>query len=306
MGCEVFVPRKFRAAKAELVEQANAIIKEYRADGFKLTVRQLYYQLVARALIENCASEYVRVKATVKEARLAGMIDWDAIEDRTRSRRNHLFFDDPADRIEAAAYNYQENPWLTQKYRPEVWIEKDALLGVIEDVCDTYHVRYASCRGDTSVTMLYQAAKQFKVHLAQGRIPVVLHLADHDPKGLHMTKDIRTRLELLTRSPVEVRRLALDMDQIKKHKPPPGFAKEDDTLYPTYRAEFGDKCWELDALSPATIAKLIRDELGGLIEPESWSVAKGAEEANKERMEKLVRHWDDVETLLDDIEEEDD
>ena len=129
MSREAFIDTKFRNATLAVIEQANAIIAEYEAQGFTLTLRQLYYQFVARDLIENRQSEYKRLGGIIKDARRAGLIDWAAIEDRTREVHTHSSWDSPACIIDAVARQYREDPWRDQHYRPEVWIEKDALLG---------------------------------------------------------------------------------------------------------------------------------------------------------------------------------
>ena len=184
-----------------------------------LTLRQLYYQFVARGLIENTLSEYKRLGTIVKHARRAGIRDWDGIEDRTRNVRHHSSWRKPADIIETAANNYQEDLWTGQIYRPEVWIEKDALLGVIEDTCTEYRVPYFACRGNNSESEQYRVAKRFQAHGAAGLIPIVLHLGDHDPNGLDMTRDNRDRLSLFARQEIEVRRLALNIDQVLRYRP---------------------------------------------------------------------------------------
>src|SRR5262249_52285099 len=106
--------------------------------------------------------------------------------------------------------------------------------------------------------------------VSQGQVPLVLHLADHDPNGLDMTRDVRARLALYTGTEVEVRRLALNIAQVRRHRLPHNFAKEADTRYAAYVREFGRHCWELDALSPTVLNQLIRTELEGLIDQRAW------------------------------------
>jgi hypothetical protein len=121
---------------------------------------------------------------------------------------------------------------------------------VIEDVCTEFRVPYFAHRGNNSQTLQYEAGKRFAEFFDHGLIPVVLHLADHDPKGIDMTRDNRERLALYARDEVEVRRIALNMDQVRQHAPPPNFAKETDTLFGAYVERFGtEECWELDAPS---------------------------------------------------------
>src|SRR5882757_3288882 len=127
---------KFSDASMALIKRCNGIITEYTGQGFRLTLRQLYYQLVSRDLIANKQTEYKRLGSVINDARLAGLIDWDMIEDRTRNVRTIASWSDPADIIDTVARQYKEDLWESQPYRVEVWIEKDALLGVIEPVCE--------------------------------------------------------------------------------------------------------------------------------------------------------------------------
>ena len=200
MAYEIFESRNFRASTLAMIAQVNTIIGEYDALGFLLTLRQTFYQCVSRNWIGNTKNDYRKLGEAIKNGQRAGLIDWDAIEDRTRNVRSTLTFDDPADRIRRAALSYSEDLWLGQEYRPEVWIEKDALVGVIEGVCRQFRVAYFSCRGNVSEPEMYAAGKRFEMQLALGLTPVVLHLGDHDPNGLDMTRDIRERLESV-RSP---------------------------------------------------------------------------------------------------------
>jgi hypothetical protein len=234
MSLESFEARRFQAKTATLIEHANAIIAEYQARGFTLTLRQLFYQFVARSLIDNKQSEYKRLGDVIKNGRRAGLIDWGAIEDRTRNMRESPSWGSPAGIVAAAAEQYREDLWRGQDFRSEVWIEKDALLGVIEGICDEFRLPCFPCRGNNSESEQYKAGKRFEAYFASGLAPVVLHLGDHDPNGLDMTRDNRDRLAMFARQGVEVRRLALNMEQIERYRPPPNFAKETDSRYAAY------------------------------------------------------------------------
>jgi hypothetical protein len=296
---EVFIPYKPHAATLRVVEQANGIIGEYLVQGFALTLRQLFYQFVARALLENLFNEYKRLGRIVRDARDGGLIDWDAIEDRTREVNTHTFWANPAGIISAAADQYREDLWAGQRYRPEVWIEKEALLGVVEGVCTELRVPYFAHRGNNSQTLQYQAGKRFTEYLDQGLIPLVLHLADHDPNGIDMTRDNIERLALYARQEVEVRRIALNMDQVRQHNPPPSFVKDGDMRTSGYRERFGtDECWELDALSPTLIADLIRTEIEQLIDWPKWRSAQAREERRRGLLDTAAANWSKVEKLL--------
>jgi hypothetical protein len=292
MTCELFIPWKPHAATLKVVEQVNTIIDEYMAQDFTLTLRQLFYQTVARGLLENSFSNYKRLGNIVRNARDGGMIDWNAIEDRTREVNTHTFWTNPAGIISAAAHQYREDLWKGQRYRPEVWIEKEALLGVIEGVCTELRVPYFAHRGNTSQTLQYQAGRRFAGFIDQGLIPLVLHLADHDPNGIDMTRDNERRLALYARADIEVRRIALNMDQVEHYNPPPNFVKEADTRTSGYRERFDtDECWELDALSPAVIATLIRDEIEALINQRKWKTALTSETRGRTLLTSAAQNW---------------
>jgi hypothetical protein len=298
MSREKFESVRLQAKTSKLIEHASSIIAEYQARGFTLTLRQLYYQFVARGLIDNSQAEYKRLGVVIKNGRRAGLIDWEAIEDRTRNVRASASWGSPAEIISAVADQYREDIWQRQEFRPEVWIEKDALIGVIEGVCDEYRLPYFACRGNNSESEQYKAGKRFEAYFANGLRPVVLHLGDHDPNGLDMTRDNRDRLAMFARRGVEVRRLALNMDQVDRYRPPPNSAKDTDTRFEAYCGQYGGKCWELDALDPTVIADLIRVETEGLIDPDAWDEAKEQEDANRALLGEASRNWAKVENLL--------
>lgn len=296
---EQFLDIKFRPGTMKVIEQANAIIESYQAQGFKLTLRQLYYQFVSRDLLANKQTEYKRLGSIIDNGRQAGLIDWSAIEDRTRNLEKPSVWSDPESILRAVADQYAEDWWAGQSTYCEVWIEKDALTGVIEPVCEEFQVPYFACRGYVSQSEMYDAAQRLKRIARGGRQPIILHLGDHDPSGMHMTVDNGERLNLFMRHyGVEVERLALNREQIDQYDPPPNPAKETDSRFEGYAAEHGDESWELDALEPSVIDRLIRDALEARIDPEPWEAAKAAEEENREGLSGTVEHWERVKLFL--------
>lgn len=291
---QTFVPKNFRAATLATIEQANVILAEYDRQGLVLTLRQLYYQFVARGLIANKQSEYKRLGATISDARLAGLIDWSMMEDRTRFVRQVSKWDGPESIIDAVASQYKEDLWDTQRFRPEVWIEKDALVGVIERVCNELRVPFFACRGYASQSAQYNAGRRFGYQLAAGVTPVVFHLGDHDPSGIDMTRDNEDRLSMFARQGVRVERLALNMDQVETYSPPPNPAKETDSRAQGYIDLYGTESWELDALEPSMLAGLIRTNVTALIDNDLWQAAVDQEEENKRLLGRVSRQWDAV------------
>ncbi|SBW15298.1 hypothetical protein BR10RB9215_C12149 [Brucella sp. 10RB9215] len=291
---EKFIDKRFNKSSLIIINQANSIIESYQRQGFQLTLRQLYYQFVSRDLIPNQQKEYKRLGSIINDARLAGLVDWNAIEDRTRNLRGVNTWDNPAHVINAAVNDYREDLWTTQDFRPEVWIEKDALVGVVQPVCRRWRVNYFACRGYTSQSEQYGAGLRF-ANMRRRRIrPVVFHLGDHDPSGVDMTRDNRERLAMFARHNVQVVRLALNMDQIEEFNPPPNPAKETDSRAAGYIEEYGDSSWELDALEPTVIDRLIEDAILSRLNRGAWDKAKEGEGERKSLLQLTSDRWEDV------------
>ena len=243
----------FRTKGRKRIDQANEIIEEYAEDGFDLTLRQLYYQFVARNLIPNTPREYKNLGEIINNGRLAGLIDWESIVDRTREHQSKSHWTSPAHIISKAARGYAIDTRIDQDRYIEVWVEKDALAGVIERACGPLDVGYLSCRGYVSQSTMWRAAMRFE---NENKPVVLLHLGDHDPSGIDMGRDIQDRLDIFE-ADVTVKRIALNMEQVEQEQPPPNPAKTTDSRYAKYMDEYGNESWELDALDPRYLTALI-------------------------------------------------
>jgi hypothetical protein len=295
-----YVERKFSAESLALIKKANEIIAEYEGQGFQLTLRQIYYQFVARGIIPNNLRSYKNLGSVVNDARLAGLIDWNHITDRTRSLKSRGHWGTPSELVNAAANAYHIDMWERQEYRPEIWIEKDALIGVIEGVCNELDVPYFSCRGYTSQSEMWIGGQRLGKWARGGKqTPVVFHFGDHDPSGKDMTRDIVDRLELFMGG-VKLDRLALNMDQIDRYKPPPNPAKTTDSRSSAYIAEFGNDSWELDALEPKVITGLIRKNIKSLIDKKLWDEDEARKEEEQELLRNAADRWEEVAEFLND------
>jgi len=268
-----YVEKRFGDARLGIIERANAIIEDYQEQGFKLTLRQLYYQFVARGHIANSQREYKNLQTIINAGRLAGEIDWDAIEDRTRNIRIQPHWSSPSSIVEACADQYTEDKWLLQDYRPQVWIEKDALVGVIEGACEELDVPCLSCRGYVSQSEMWAAGRRIKRQFTAGHKPVIIHLGDHDPSGIDMTRNIHDRLSMFAEEDVEVKRIALTMEQVEEYSPPPNPAKTTDARYQDYSEQYGEESWELDALEPSVLDRLVRDTVLEYRDEDLWDRA---------------------------------
>lgn len=289
-----YIDHSFRSDTRVRIAQANEIIAEYQAAGYKLTLRQLYYQFVARDLMANSDKNYKKLGDTISRAREAGYVDWNAIEDRTRNLRFNNHWDDPSDVVNACADQFQLDKWERQSMRVEVWIEKDALLGVIQKVCEKHDVAYFSCRGYTSASEMWRAGCRLATYARVGQQPIILHLGDHDPSGIDMTRDIRDRLSVFAERPIQVTRIALNMDQILELNPPPNPAKPNDARYQSYVDEFGEHCWELDALDPPQMAAIVEQHILERRDEALWDDALNEENDHKSDLQLVADRWEDA------------
>jgi hypothetical protein len=294
MSAECFRRHRFHEASLSLLAVLRKIAQDYGEIGLRLTVRQLYYQCVARALIENHERQYQKVSRLLTDAREAGLFDWDAIEDRSREVVMRPCWSSPAEILESAADSYHEDRWTAQGVRVVVVLEKAALSGIVDPVCSALDTPLLAAIGYSSTTIFFEVAKDWICKALQaGKDAVVLHLGDHDPSGLDMTRDLRDRLSLYARQGVAVRRIALNMPQIKAFNPPPNPAKESDKRFDTYRREYGDQCWELDALPPEELARLTREAIEEYIDWRQWAESTAAIEESKASLRKLVDAWEE-------------
>ena len=289
--------------RSELVDAAVEIAEEYAGDGFKLTLRQLYYQLVARGLSPNGQKYYTRLGNALGDARLGGACRVDIVEDRGRSVRSGYytaFYHDVEEALATAADEVHElplthlhvHPWYGQRIHVSVWVEKDALAGVFEPVCNKLGVGWFPCKGYPSISSLLEYLNHLKDAQAAHPGPdgfdaaVVLYFGDHDPDGMEIPQSAdRTLLRLINEARgaphadevpfIEFVRVALTKEQIDKYKPVPFPAKITSSRFPKYVRDTGLRdAWELDALDPKILQALINKEVSSRFDRSTYDAYK--------------------------------
>lgn len=279
MSCEKYREIAFRPDTLERIEQANAIIAEY--DGQRLSARQLFYQFVSRDLIPNTTRSYKGITSLVTDARYAGLVDWEVIEDRGREAEVPSEWDSIDDLVDAAVRHYRSPRWADQPYCCELWVEKQALAGVLSPIAQRHHVPLMVNKGYSSASAMKAAAERMRL---SNKPTVLLYLGDHDPSGEDMVRDIRDRLEEFGVLELEVRKVALTMAQIRQFDPPPNPAKVTDSRAAAYIARYGDQSWELDALPPRELNRLVEDAITGIVDAELMAKAVEREDVERERV----------------------
>jgi len=255
---EKFREIKFQNKNVILLEKIKGILQEFDEQNIKVTLRQLYYQLVSRDIIPNKVKEYQKLSGLLTNARYSGLIDWEAIEDRARIPNIPNTFRDIKHLLEVATRSYQLDRWEEQDYYIELWTEKDALSSVIVPITDKFQIPFCVNRGYTSASSIYESAQRFLEQVEKTK--VLLYLGDHDPSGLDMDRDIKDRLEEFGVD-IEVLRIGLTQEQIKQYNPPENPAKETDPRAKWYFEKFGGHSWEVDALRPDVLQKLIESSI---------------------------------------------
>lgn len=289
---EFFVEKEFGIPARSMIATINAILADYAQQGYDLSLRQLYYQLVSKNLIENKERSYKNLGNLVSDARLAGLIDWDMIKDRGREMVKNPHWGTTQDFIESVAPQYRFDLWEDQDNYVEVMVEKQALEGVLTPVCRNLDVPFTANKGYSSSSALYEASKRFLRRARDGKNLYVIYLGDHDPSGIDMSRDVLDRLNLfigtaltdedpsiIDNERLTVNRVALNMDQVRTLNPPENPAKITDSRAREYIRRFGRSSWELDAIEPRALATLVTRSIQGVMDVDLF-------EKNVRKMEK--------------------
>jgi len=295
-------PVRDKARKLDMIAKVNEICRDFQRRGYSITLRQLHYQFVSRGWHPNTDQAYHSLGDLVSNGRRGGMIDWNHVEDRTRFLRALSHWDSPEQIIRAATGGYRVDLWEDQPTKIEVWVEKDALIDVVARAAERWDVGHISCRGYMSDSEMWSAARRFdhKLRYGQAEQVLVLHLGDHDASGLDMTRDIEDRLTLFMQQSarLEVRRIALNMDQIEQYDPPPNPAKLTDGRSTKYIEQYGESSWELDALDPDVLVDLIDSEIAGEVDMDRYEARRDEADRQREQLAAVSDRWDEIVTYL--------
>lgn len=280
--------RNFRPDTAKLLKQILSVTESYRSQGYVLTLRQLYYQLVSQNVFANQQKNYAKLSDLLGEARMCGLCDWEVIEDRIRVPKMHNEWPDVNAAMETLIAVYRRKRWDTQEKYVEVWVEKDALSGVLEPITEDYHVNLMVNRGYSSISAMHDASIRFRLAEQAGKECCLIYIGDLDPSGEDMVRDIDNRLNLLFAN-VSVEKLAITKEQVEEFDLPPNPAKTTDPRSRGFIETNGAESWEADALPPAELDKILRERLEELIDREAYDVQIGLEEQDKEAMQKFAK-----------------
>ena len=280
--------KNLRNSTRILLNDITRILDDYKNQGYKLTLRQLYYQLVSSDILENKVQNYAKLSRILTDVKLCGFVDWEIIEDRIRIPQRPSQWDSINELISAALSQYRKDRHYSQENYVEVWVEKDALSGILQPITEKYHLNLMVNRGYSSITAMWNASQRMQQAINENKNCHIIYLGDHDPSGLDMIRDIKDRLETFQINNLTVNQIALTSKQIKKYNPPPNPAKENDPRAKWYIEEFGNVSWELDALKPQVLTALLESEIKKLLDLDLYNDIIQEESQEKEQLESFI------------------
>lgn len=278
--------KEFRPKRRAFIEKVAELVKAAVDEVGIVTVRGAYYRAVSCGLVESGDEGYQKMQAAIRDGRAAGLIAWNAIEDRGRQPMLPLYHESPTAAVEALANDFRLDPNAGQPYRIEVWLEQAALTGAVWPVCSELGVPLVTCSGFTSHDSIFKGSERLRHYRKNLRQqPVVLMLSDFDPSGLWMPKYIESLLTRLSGDHVPVQRIGLTKAQAVEHQLLGRDLKAKDSRAAAFREEHGDEAYELDGLPAAALQQLVRTNIEPLID---WGM-RARVEAQTEECKRVMR-----------------
>lgn len=285
MAKETFRTWNPNTASRNRLTNINTILDKYDGMGINVTLRQLYYRLVGGGIVPNEQREYKMLGSLLSKARMAGLVDWDIIEDRVRIPRILMEFDNLAGAVQRMIRNFRLRRWNDQEEMVELWVEKDALSSVLIPITDDLHVPLMVNRGYSSTTAMKDAADRIKEY---DKPTHILYLGDLDPSGEDMVRDIEERLYEFECRDFDIVKIALNPDQVKKYNLPENPVKETDSRHKVFIEKFGEHCYEVDAIPPEDLQDIVRDRIEHHMDLDAYEEIKEQEEELKNKIKKFT------------------
>jgi hypothetical protein len=253
-----------------------------------ITGRGIGYKLFTAGLIPSMArSEMQRVYRLLKEAREAGIIPWGWIVDETRELERVPTWDNPAQYARAVARSFRLDFWNQQPHRVQVWSEKGTVRGLLRPVLDRYAVGFFPVHGFSGATPIHDVAED-----DDGRPLIILYVGDFDPSGMYMSEeDLPKRFAKYGGDHVTLKRIALTRAQVRGLPSFPATDKRKDPRYHWFRSNYGDRCWELDAVDPNDLRDCVEQAILDLVDPVAWERSEVVNRASQASLAAVLEGW---------------
>ena len=274
-------PIRRRSTKAE-VERRRARLLEIVEAMKPMTVRQVFYQATVRGLVEKSEAGYTKVQSDLVLMRRSGLLPYAWLADNTRWQRKPTTFNGIEEALEATASFYRKSLWTDADAYVEVWLEKDALAGVVYPITSVFDVPLMVARGYASLSFLHNAAE----HINELDVPAyIYHLGDYDPSGVNAGEKIEETLrELASDAEINFERIAVTPEQIADWDLPTRPTKATDTR----AKDFGEISVELDAIEPSRLRAIVQEAIEYHLPPRHFEVLKAAEDSERDLLRAMV------------------
>jgi len=266
--------KRSRATKGQVHDRRNTLFSIIEAMR-PMTVRQVFYQATVHGIVEKTEAGYSKVQTDLVAMRRAGQLPYAWLADNTRWQRKPITFGSIQEALQDTARFYRKSLWRNAGRYVEVWLEKDALAGVVTPVTEEYDVPLMVARGYASLSFLHSAAE----HIAAMDVPTfIFHLGDYDPSGVNAGEKIEQTLrELAPKAEIYFARIGVTLEQIQQWDLPTRPTKQTDSR----AAGFGDISVELDAISPEALRGLVRSWIEQLMPQDELRVLQAAEQSER-------------------------
>jgi hypothetical protein len=249
-----------RATKVEMDTLSDAVLgvaRGLRGEGAGFTLRQLFYRCSVANIVEKTEADYKRLARLTGDLRREGALPFEWLIDGTRMVRQPAVFDGPVEALHALADQYNESPWAEAEEAPEIWLEKDALAGVVLDATWRRWVPLRVMRGYASLTALHSAAQDAIRRARRGTDTVVYQLGDFDPSGQDAMRAARAFVASQAPGCVRFVTLGLSAIQVAAWNLPTRPTKVSDSR----ARKHGGVSVELDAMTPTQLVGLVSDAI---------------------------------------------
>lgn len=271
--------KRNRRTKEEIEDLQLGIIN-ILAEYHPMTVRQVFYQMTSRGYMPKIEKSYRTVSRLLSEMRLSRVIPFGFISDNTRWMRKPKTFDSVEDMLRINKDAYRRSLWTQQPVYVEVWIEKEALAGVLVDVTSEWDVPLMVTRGYASLSYLYEAAQ---IYETMDKPVYIYYLGDYDPSGVDINRSVEKRMrEFAPNADIHFERIAVTPEQIERWYLPTRPTKASDTRSHNFDS---DTSVELDAIEPSMLKNLVAGSIVEHLDSEEYARLNQIEQLERQSLE---------------------
>jgi len=268
----------------QMKKMLDAILAILAAEKDPITIRHLFYLLVSQGIIEKTEAAYKALCSHLSKWRRSGAVPWNSFTDSTRWHIQGTTFDNMQDALNTTVETYRRNLWADQDHYLEVWVEKDAIAGIVAPKANAFGVPVFVCRGFASLSSLFSAANTFRRMAEAGKKVIIYHFGDYDPSGVAAGQSVLKAMRDDFRVELQFIRAAVTEEQIEEMNLPTRPTKTTGTHA---RHWTGGRSVELDAMPAAELRRLVESCITRHIDVDAWNTLRRTEEMERETLRQM-------------------